>query len=65
MTLKCMPMDFQNIDNEFSKAVCLNAAAGLVVSEKYSEFNEAYKDARKHILSGIAYNHIKQLQSKE
>ena len=29
---------FKGKDNDFSKAVCLNAAAGLIVNEKYSEF---------------------------
>ena len=37
---------FKGEDNDFSKAVCLNAAAGLIVSEKYSKFNNAYKNAR-------------------
>ena len=37
---------FEGEDNDFSKAVCLNAAAGLVVSEKYENFknlNLAFK----------------------
>ena len=42
---------FKGEDNDFSKAVCLNAAAGLIVAEKHSEFKNAYEDARKHILS--------------
>ena len=54
---------FNGEDNDFSKAVCLNAAAGLVVSEKYSEFNEAYKDARKHILNGKTFDHLKKIQN--
>ena len=33
---------FQGEDNDFSKAVCLNAAAGLIVSEKYDDFKIAY-----------------------
>ena len=32
---------FKGEDNDFSKAVCLNAAAGLIVGEKCSEFSEA------------------------
>ena len=28
---------FKGEDNDFSKAVCLNAAAGLIVSEKHSK----------------------------
>jgi anthranilate phosphoribosyltransferase len=33
---------FKGKDNDFSKAVCLNAAAGLIVAEKFTEFSEAY-----------------------
>ena len=33
---------FKGEDNDFSKAVCLNAAAGLIVGEKFTKFNEAY-----------------------
>ena len=33
---------FKGEDNDFSKAVCLNAAAGLIVGEKFSDFSEAY-----------------------
>ena len=54
---------FKGEDNDFSKAVCLNAAAGLIVAEKYSTFNNAYKDARKHILTGKAFKHLKKIQN--
>jgi len=54
---------FKGEDNDFSKAVCLNAAAGLIVVEKYSSFNNAYEDARKHILSGKTYRNLKSLQN--
>ena len=46
------------IDNDFSIAVCLNAAAGLLVAEKSNSFNEGYQELRKHILSGKVINHI-------
>ena len=52
---------FQGKDNDFSIAVCLNAAAGLLVAEKSSSFNEAYQELRNHILSGKAINHISKL----
>ena len=42
---------FKGEDNDFSKAVCLNAAAGLIVNETHEEFTEAHENARKHILS--------------
>jgi len=54
---------FNGEDNDFSKAVCLNAAAGLIVTQKHSVFNNAYKDARKHILSGKIYENLKKLQN--
>jgi len=54
---------FKGTDNDFSKAVCLNAAAGLIVSEKHNEFSEAYNDARKHILSGNAFKHLINIQN--
>ena len=54
---------FKGEDNDFSKAVCLNAAAGLIVMEKYSNFKESYEDVRKFILSGKTYEHLKSLQN--
>jgi len=54
---------FKGKDNDFSKAVCLNTAAGLIVAEKHSLFNNAYKDARKHILSGKTYESLKRMQN--
>ncbi len=54
---------FKGEDNDFSKAVCLNSAAGLIVSEKYSNFNEAYENTREFILSGKAFDHLKKLQN--
>ena len=54
---------FKGEDNDFSKAVCLNAAAGLIVSEKYSKFSDAYNNARKHILSGKTYQHLNAIQN--
>ena len=54
---------FKGDDNDFSKAVCLNAAAGLIVSEKHLKFINAYKDAREHILSGKTFDHLKNIQN--
>ena len=54
---------FKGEDNDFSKAVCLNAAAGLIVSEKHKIFIDAYNEARKHILSGKTYNNLKEIQN--
>jgi len=54
---------FKGKDSDFSKAVCLNSAAGLIVAEKYSSFNIAYEVSRKHILSGKAYKDLKKIQN--
>ena len=54
---------FKGEDNDFSKAVCLNAAAGLIVSENHTKFIDAYKNAKKHILSGKAYKHLETIQN--
>ncbi len=54
---------FKGEDNDFSKAVCLNAAAGLIVSEKFSIFKDAYNNAREHILSGKSFKHLERIQS--
>ena len=54
---------FKGKDNDFSKAVCLNAAAGLVVNEKYSEFLDAYNYSREFILSGKPYIHLEKIQN--
>jgi len=53
----------QGEDNDFSKAVCLNAAAGLMVSEKINNFDDAYKSAREHILSKKAFDHLIKIQN--
>ena len=54
---------FKGKDSDFSKAVCLNAAAGLIVSEKFTEFLDAYNFSREFILSGKAYSHLKKIQN--
>ena len=54
---------FKGEDNDFSKAVCLNAAAGLIVSEKHTIFIDAYNEARTHILSGKTYKDLKEIQN--
>ena len=54
---------FKGLDNDFSKAVSLNAAAGLVVMEKYNNFKDSYDDVRKFILSGKTHEHLKSLQN--
>ena len=52
---------FQGKDNDFSVAVCLNAAAGLIVAEKSTSFKEGYEILRQHILSGEVIKKISKL----
>ena len=52
---------FQGKDNDFSIAICLNAAAGLIVSDKIKSFKEGYDQLRKYILSGKVENHLSKL----
>ena len=54
---------FMGEDNDFSKAVCLNTAAGLIVNESFKNFDEAYANARMHILSGKTFDHLKKIQN--
>ena len=54
---------FNGEDNDFSKAVCLNAAAGLIVNETYKNFTEAYNNSREHILSSKVIKHIEVIKN--
>ena len=54
---------FKGEDNDFSKAVCLNAAAGLLVNETHQNFADAYKEAREHILSNKVIKHLEKIQN--
>jgi len=54
---------FKGEDNDFSKAVCLNAAAGLIVNESHQNFADAYNNAREHILSKKVIKHLEKIQN--
>ncbi len=54
---------FKGEDNDFSKAVCLNAAAGLIVIGKHTNFKDSYNETKKFILSGKTYNYLNSLQN--
>ena len=54
---------FKGKDNDFSKAVCLNAAEGQIVSEKFTNFLDAYNFSREFILSGKPYSHLEKIQN--
>ena len=54
---------FKGEDSDFSKAVCLNAAAGLIVTGKHTNFKISYDETRNYILSGKTYNYLNKLQN--
>ncbi len=54
---------FKGEDNDFSKAVCLNAAAGLIVNETHQTFADAYNNTREHILSNKVIKHLEKIQN--
>ena len=54
---------FKGIDNEFSQAVALNVAAGLIVSDKEHDFKDAFKKAKQHLNSGNVYDYLTKIQS--
>ena len=54
---------FKGEDNDFSKAVCLNAAAGLIVNETHKNFADSYNNAREHILSNKVIKHLEKIQN--
>ena len=54
---------FKGKDNDFTKAVALNAAAGLIISEKEDNFKHAYEKAKDHLLSGKTYSHLEKIQN--
>ena len=54
---------FNGLNNEFAESVCLNSAAGLVVSGKYNNYEDAYKYVFSHLMSGKVIDHLKRIQS--
>ena len=55
---------YKGTANEFSQSVALNAAAGLIVAGKESDFKNAFKKASEHLNSGKVFEHLTKLQSK-
>ncbi|MDC1096347.1 anthranilate phosphoribosyltransferase [Pelagibacteraceae bacterium] len=49
--------------NEFSQAVALNVAAGLIVSGKETDFKISFKKAINHLNTGIVLKHLIKMQS--
>ena len=54
---------FKGKSNEFSQSVSLNVAAGLIVSNKETNFKLAYDKANNHLNSGNVFKHLLKMQS--
>ena len=54
---------FKGKSNEFSQSVALNVAAGLIVSNKETNFKLAYDKANNHLNSGNVFKHLLKMQS--
>ena len=53
---------YKGTSNEFSEAVALNVAAGLIVSGKENDFNDAYKKATIHLKTGNVFQFLSKIQ---
>jgi anthranilate phosphoribosyltransferase len=53
---------YKGEDNEFSDAVALNVAAGLIVAGKEKKFQDSYNLAKQHLISGKVFDHLKKIQ---
>ena len=53
---------FKGKINEFSIAVALNVAAGLIVSGKENDFIDAFNKATNHLNSGKVFDHLIKIQ---
>ena len=53
---------FKGKNNEFSQAVALNVAAGLIVSAKENDFKKAFIKATKHLNSGNVFHHLTKMK---
>ena len=53
---------YKGENNEFSDAVALNVAAGLIVAGKEKKFQDSYNLAKQHLISGKVFDHLKKIQ---
>ena len=55
---------FSGEENEFSEAVCLNSAAALLVANKFTDFESAYRNSKEFISTGKSLKYLKTIQTK-
>ena len=53
---------YKGEDNEFSDAVSLNVAAGLIITDKEKDFKNSYYLAKQHLKSGKVFDHLKKIR---
>ena len=54
---------YKGEDNEFSDAVALNVAAGLIITGRQKKFKNSYDAAKQHLISGKVYDHLRKIQA--
>ena len=54
---------YKGTENEFSDAVSLNVAAGLVITTKEKDFKNSFNLAKQHLKSGKVFNHLQKIQA--
>ena len=54
---------YKGENNEFSDAVALNVAAGLIIADKEKKFLDSYNSAKHHLKSGKVFDHLKKIQT--
>ena len=54
---------YKGEDNEFSDAVALNVAAGLIITNKDDNFKNYYNSAKQHLKSGKVFSHFQKIQA--
>ena len=54
---------FSGVKNEFAEAICLNAAAALIVCNKFTKFEDAYEFSKKHLQTDKVLTHLKKIQT--
>ena len=54
---------YKGEDNEFSDAVALNVAAGLIITNKDDNFKNYYNFAKQHLKSGKVFSHFQKIQA--